>query len=129
VAVADSAAALLTRDDVDAVLNLTIPAVHAEVSRAALGAGKHVYSEKPLAATREEADTILADLGGLRDGGGPRLGCAPDTVLGAGIQTARKAVDDGLIPLGYQSSYGIVSAYIRRKRTSPTAGAARPPAP
>ncbi|MET9088352.1 Gfo/Idh/MocA family oxidoreductase [Streptomyces sp. NPDC004237] len=93
VAVAADVAALVARDDVDAVLNLTIPAAHAEVALAALGAGKHVYGEKPLAATREEADAVLA---AAREAG-LRVGCAPDTVLGTGTQTARKAVDDGLI--------------------------------
>ncbi|MFD8378209.1 Gfo/Idh/MocA family protein [Streptomyces sp. NPDC059679] len=92
-AVAESVADLVARDDVDAVLNLTIPAAHAEVALAALGAGKHVYGEKPLAANRKEADAVLetARTAGLR------VGCAPDTVLGTGTQTARKAVDDGLI--------------------------------
>ncbi|MFF2063078.1 Gfo/Idh/MocA family protein [Streptomyces sp. NPDC058200] len=93
VEVAGSVADLVVRPDVDAVLNLTIPAVHAEVARAALAAGKHVYGEKPLTATREEADTLLA----AAEAAGLRIGCAPDTVLGTGIQTARKAVDDGLI--------------------------------
>ncbi|MBL1065561.1 Gfo/Idh/MocA family protein [Streptomyces sp. 7-21] len=93
VAVAASSDELLARDDVEAVLNLTLPAVHAEISLAALNAGKHVYSEKPLAATREDADALLAAASAT----GLRLGCAPDTVLGAGTQTARKAVDDGLI--------------------------------
>ncbi|MFD3520156.1 Gfo/Idh/MocA family protein [Streptomyces sp. NPDC058653] len=93
VAVAESVAALVARDDVDAVLNLTIPAAHAEVALAALGAGKHVYGEKPLAADRQEADAVLT---AAREAG-LRVGCAPDTVLGTGTQTARKAVDDGLI--------------------------------
>ncbi|WP_405791943.1 Gfo/Idh/MocA family protein [Streptomyces sp. NBC_01506] len=93
VAVLPSVAALVARDDVDAVLNLTIPAAHAEVALAALRAGKHVYGEKPLAANREEADAVLA---AARETG-LRVGCAPDTVLGTGTQTARKAVDDGLI--------------------------------
>ncbi|WP_330177135.1 Gfo/Idh/MocA family oxidoreductase [Streptomyces sp. NBC_01498] len=93
VAVAATAAELLARPDVDAVLNLTLPAVHAEVARAALDAGKHVYGEKPLATTREEAAGLLA----LAAGRGLRIGCAPDTVLGTGVQTARRAVDDGLI--------------------------------
>ncbi|MFJ1916952.1 Gfo/Idh/MocA family protein [Streptomyces sp. NPDC088147] len=92
-AVAGSVAELVARPDVDAVLNLTIPAVHADVALTALAAGKHVYGEKPLAATREEADRMLAAAGA----GGLRIGCAPDTVLGTGVQTARKAVDDGLI--------------------------------
>lgn len=93
VAVAPTVADLVARDDVDAVLNLTIPAAHAEVALAALGAGKHVYGEKPLAANRKEADAVLA---AAREAG-LRVGCAPDTVLGTGTQTARKAVDDGLI--------------------------------
>ncbi|AQW46832.1 Gfo/Idh/MocA family protein [Streptomyces violaceusniger] len=93
VAVVPSVAELVARDDVDAVLNLTIPAAHADVALAALGAGKHVYGEKPLAANREEADAVLI---AAREAG-LRIGCAPDTVLGTGTQTARKAVDDGLI--------------------------------
>ncbi|WP_128376418.1 Gfo/Idh/MocA family protein [Streptomyces cavernae] len=84
---------LLARDDVDAVLNLTIPAVHAQVALAATAAGKHVYGEKPLAATREEATAVLA----AARRAGVRVGCAPDTVLGTGTQTGRKAMDDGLI--------------------------------
>jgi predicted dehydrogenase len=88
-----SVAGLVARDDVDAVLNLTVPAVHAEVALAAIAAGKHVYGEKPLAATREEAAAVL--LAARR--AGVRVGSAPDTVLGTGLQTARKAVDDGLI--------------------------------
>ncbi|SEG06515.1 Predicted dehydrogenase [Actinacidiphila yanglinensis] len=91
--VAGSVAALVARDDVDAVLNLTIPAVHAEVALAAIAAGKHVYGEKPLATSREEAAAILA----AAQAAGVRVGSAPDTVLGTGTQTARKAVDDGLI--------------------------------
>ncbi|KIF66454.1 oxidoreductase [Streptomyces sp. AcH 505] len=93
VAVVGSVADLVVRDDVDAVLNLTIPAVHAEVARAALAAGKHVYGEKPLTADLAEAGELLATAGAA----GLRVGCAPDTVLGTGVQTARKAVDDGLI--------------------------------
>ncbi|MEV7406065.1 Gfo/Idh/MocA family oxidoreductase [Streptomyces sp. NPDC091267] len=93
VAVAETVAALVARDDVDAVLNLTVPAVHVEVALAALRAGKHVYGEKPLAAGRKEAESILE---AAREGG-LRVGCAPDTVLGTGTQTARRAVDEGLI--------------------------------
>lgn len=84
---------LLADPDVALVLNLTIPAAHAEVATRALEAGKHVYGEKPLAVTVEEARTVL-DLGRRR---GLWVGCAPDTVLGTGIQTARRAIDDGLI--------------------------------
>lgn len=92
-AVVPTVADLVARDDVDAVLNLTVPAVHAEVALAALRAGKHVYGEKPLAADRKEAESVLE---AARESG-LRVGCAPDTVLGTGTQTARKAVDDGLI--------------------------------
>ncbi|GHJ42408.1 Gfo/Idh/MocA family protein [Streptomyces sp. TS71-3] len=93
VAVAPSVVDLAGRDDVDAVLNLTIPAAHASVALTALSAGKHVYGEKPLTANRGEAESVLA----AARAGGLRVGCAPDTVLGTGTQTARKAVDDGLI--------------------------------
>lgn len=86
-------AELVAAPDVDAVLNLTIPAVHAEVALTALAAGKHVYGEKPLATTRAEADRLLA----AAAASGLRIGCAPDTVLGTGVQTARAAVDAGLI--------------------------------
>ncbi|MFJ2558418.1 MULTISPECIES: Gfo/Idh/MocA family protein [unclassified Streptomyces] len=96
-AVARSAAEVAARDDVDAVLNLTIPAAHADVALTALAAGKHVYGEKPFATTREEADALLAAAADAGVGSGLRMGCAPDTVLGTGVQTARKAVDDGLI--------------------------------
>lgn len=84
---------LLTATDIDLVLNLTVPAAHAEVAKAALRSGKHVYGEKPLAATLAEADEMLT----LSAAGGLRVGCAPDTVLGIGTQTARQAVDSGLI--------------------------------
>lgn len=77
--------------EVEAVLNLTIPVAHASVALAAIGAGKHVYGEKPLAVTRQEARPVLeaAAQAGLR------VGCAPDTVLGTGTQTARALLDRG----------------------------------
>jgi predicted dehydrogenase len=84
----------LVRDrDVDVVVNLTIPAAHAEVSRTALEAGKSVYSEKPLATTVAEGRALV----GCAERRGLRLGCAPDTFLGAGLQTCRKLIDDGAI--------------------------------
>lgn len=84
---------LLAADDVDLVLNLTIPAAHAEVALKAIAAGKSVYGEKPLAATTAEARQVLD---AAREAG-VLVGCAPDTVLGTGVQTARKAIDDGMI--------------------------------
>ncbi|MFF7472993.1 Gfo/Idh/MocA family oxidoreductase [Streptomyces sp. NPDC008092] len=82
---------LCAADDVDLVLNLTIPAAHAEVAHAAIAAGKHVYGEKPLAATTAEARAVLD----AAERAGVRVGCAPDTVLGTGVQTARAALDAG----------------------------------
>ena len=84
---------LLADSDVQIVVNLTIPAVHAAVSRRVLEAGKHVYSEKPLATNREDAALLLA----LARSKGLRVGCAPDTFLGAGLQTCRQLIDDGHI--------------------------------
>lgn len=90
---ARSVAALLASDDIELVVNLTIPDAHAKVSRAILKAGKHVYSEKPLATTRKDAAKILkrAKKKNLRVGG------APDTFLGGAWQTIRKLLDDGAI--------------------------------
>jgi predicted dehydrogenase len=84
---------LLTSDDVDVVLNLTIPAAHAEVSLQALDAGKHVYSEKPLATTVADGVAIVA----AAKARGLSIGAAPDTVLGAGVQEARALIDGGAI--------------------------------
>ncbi|PRB40837.1 oxidoreductase [Arthrobacter sp. MYb23] len=84
---------LLAAEDVDLVLNLTIPAAHADIALKAIAAGKSVYGEKPLAATTAEAQQVLD----AAFAAGVTVGCAPDTVLGTGIQTARKAIDDGLI--------------------------------
>ncbi|MFI2364584.1 Gfo/Idh/MocA family protein [Promicromonospora sp. NPDC019610] len=88
-------AELTTDPEVDLVLNLTIPAAHAEIALQAIAGGKHVYGEKPLAVTPAEARTVLD----AARAAGVRVGCAPDTVLGTGLQTARKAIDDGAIGL------------------------------
>jgi predicted dehydrogenase len=84
--------------EVDIVLNLTRPYEHFGVSSEALKAGKHVYSEKPLGATFEEGTELVR----LAEEKGLMLGGAPDTFLGAGIQTCRKLIDDGYIgrPIG-----------------------------
>jgi predicted dehydrogenase len=85
--------ALLGADDVEIILNLTLPAAHAEVSRAAVAAGKHVYSEKPLATSLQDA-VALTEEAEAKD---LRLGCAPDTILGAGLQTAKALIDEGRV--------------------------------
>jgi predicted dehydrogenase len=86
-------AELLASDEVDTVLNLTIPAAHAEIALGALEHGKQVFGEKPLAVTLESGRSILR----AADARGMRVGSAPDTVLGTGLQTARAAIDSGLI--------------------------------
>ncbi|MBW4701861.1 MULTISPECIES: Gfo/Idh/MocA family protein [unclassified Micromonospora] len=88
-----SVARLLDHPDVQTVLNLTIPAAHVEVSLAAIDAGRHVYVEKPLAVELPQGRTVLDRAASA----GVRVGCAPDTVLGTGTQTARAAIDGGLI--------------------------------
>lgn len=84
---------LLADDAVDAVLNLTIPAAHAEIALAAIRAGKHVYNEKPLGTTRQQGKQIVEEAKAK----GVRVGCAPDTFFGAGHQTARKLIEEGAI--------------------------------
>ncbi|MCB8840431.1 Gfo/Idh/MocA family protein [Aurantimonas sp. VKM B-3413] len=84
---------LLAQGDIDIVLNLTVPAAHAEVSLAALEGGKHVYCEKPLATTVADGAAIVE----AARAKGLRVGCAPDTVLGASVQEARRQIDAGAI--------------------------------
>ena len=84
---------LLARDDIDIVINLTIPLAHAEVSLQILEAGKHAYCEKPLAVDRDDGARVVS----AAQAAGLRVGCAPDTFLGGGGQTARKVIDDGAI--------------------------------
>jgi predicted dehydrogenase len=84
---------LLADDGIDAVINLTIPAAHVEVGMKALRAGKHVFAEKPLGLNPEEALPMLELAAEL----GLRVGSAPDTVLGTGVQTARQVLDSGVV--------------------------------
>lgn len=98
-----TAADVLANPDVDLVVNLTIPAVHVEVSRAAVEAGKHVWTEKPIGLDRESTRELLA----LAAQKGVRIGSAPDTLLGPGFQTAKRAIADGVIgtPLFVQTIF------------------------
>ena len=84
---------LLQDERVDLVLNLTTPQHHASLNAAAIAAGKHVYVEKPLAVTLADGEASMA----RAEAAGVRLGCAPDTFLGGGIQACRKLIDDGAI--------------------------------
>lgn len=90
---AGTTAEALEYPGVDLVVNLTIPAAHAEVATAALRAGKHVWNEKPLAHDVRSGRALL----GLAEKTGLRVGCAPDTVLGAGLQSARRLINAGTI--------------------------------
>ena len=84
---------LLADPEIDLVVNLTGLPQHFAINKAALQAGKHVYSEKPLAGTSAEARELL-DLAAER---GLRVGCAPDTLLGGGHQAAKAVLDEGRI--------------------------------
>ncbi len=85
--------AMLADPDIDCIVNLTPVQAHFATSKAILAAGKHLYSEKPLATTRAEAGELMA----LARANGLRIGCAPDTFFGAAHQEARAAIDSGLI--------------------------------
>jgi predicted dehydrogenase len=89
---------LLADPAIDIVLNLTTPDAHVPVALQAIAAGKHVYGEKPLAVSIDEARRMLA----AAEAAGVRVGCAPDTFLGGGHQSARRLLDDGAIgrPVG-----------------------------
>jgi len=84
---------LLADPEIDYVLNLTVPQAHLPVAMAAIANGKHVYNEKPLAVTRVEAQTMMT----AARAKALRIGCAPDTFMGAGIQTCRRMIDEGKI--------------------------------
>lgn len=88
-----SVAELLADKAIEIVINLTIPAAHAEVALQAIAAGKHTQCEKPFAVTREDGQKVLA----AAKAKNLRVGCAPDTFLGAGYQTCRKLIDEGAI--------------------------------
>ncbi|MCL2411023.1 MAG: Gfo/Idh/MocA family oxidoreductase [Treponema sp.] len=83
----------MLNSDIDILLNITPPKYHFEIACAAVKAGKHIFNEKPFCTKREEAEEILK-LAKEKD---VRVGSAPDTFLGAGIQTCRKLIDDGWI--------------------------------
>ena len=84
---------MLADPEIQVVINLTIPKAHAVVAFAAVDAGKSVYNEKPLTISREDGQKLLEKAKAK----GVLVGCAPDTFMGAGIQTSRKMIDDGWI--------------------------------
>jgi predicted dehydrogenase len=90
---ARSVEALLASPDIDIVVNLTVPNAHYGVSKAALAAGKHVFSEKPITVDAAHASELVA----LAAAKGLKYGCAPDTFLGGGARLAREVLDSGRI--------------------------------
>jgi len=94
---------VLADPDVQVVVNLTVPAVHVAVSSAAIAAGKHVWTEKPLGLDRDGTAQLLREA----EAAGLRIGSAPDTVLGPGFQSAKRAILDGVIgePLFAQAAF------------------------
>lgn len=93
-----SVAEMLASADVDVVVNITPPLRHASTTQAVLEAGKHVYVEKPITSSLSTAQELLATAGAKK----LLVGAAPDTFLGSAGQTARRALDAGLIgePIG-----------------------------
>lgn len=85
--------AMLDDPEIAIVVNLTVPAAHAEVSRRIIAAGKDVYSEKPFAIDFADAEALVAEAAAA----GVRIGSAPDTFLGAAHQTVRRLIDEGRI--------------------------------
>ncbi|HET9872695.1 MAG TPA: Gfo/Idh/MocA family oxidoreductase, partial [Propionibacteriaceae bacterium] len=94
---------VLAHPDVELVVNLTTPDAHVEVSSAAIAAGKHVWSEKPLGLDRYATATLLERARDAR----VRVGSAPDTLLGPGFQSAKRAIASGIIgePLFAQTAF------------------------
>jgi len=86
-------AELLADPTIDIVIDLTIPGAHYEVGLAVLHAGRSLYNEKPLAIERPDGARLLAEAAAR----GLRVGCAPDTFLGGGLQTCRALINDGAI--------------------------------
>ena len=117
---------MLANPDIDMVVILTPVETHFDLIKKALLAGKHVYTEKTMTVTLEQANELMA----LADEKGLLLCSAPDTFLGKGLQTARKAIDDGLLGDIYSFSIAcnrcndILTAYFPFLR-APGAGALR----
>ena len=97
-------ATVLAMPEVELIVNLTVPAVHASVALQAIRAGKHFYGEKPFALSVQEARTVTAAATEC----GVQLGNAPDTFLGAGLQTARRLIEEGRIgtPISAKATFG-----------------------
>lgn len=111
-----SVEALMARDDIGIVVNLTRPNEHFSVSHAALRAGKHVFSEKPITVEAADAAMLVAEA----EKRGLKLGCAPDTFLGAGGRTAREIVDSGRIGKVLSGTCFLMSHGMEHSHPDPT---------
>ena len=107
---------LLADAAVELVVNLTIPSAHAEVALRAVEAGKSVYNEKPLAIARADGERLLR----LASERGVRVGGAPDTFLGAGLQTCRRLIDDGAIGTPVSFTAAMLSRGMEHWHPDPT---------
>ena len=105
----------LARDDLELIVNLTIPVAHASVASAALASGKHVWNEKPIAAQQEEANALVAQA----DAAGLLIGTAPDTFLGPGLQVARQMIERGDIGTPLTATIAFQSAGPHRWHPNP----------
>lgn len=112
---ARSVDALLAADDIDVVVNLTIPLAHFEVTRSILEAGKHAYSEKPVVLSLDEGKGLHA----LAETKGLRVGSAPDTFLGGAHQLARRAIDAGEIGQVHAGTSHFMSAGMEHWHPNP----------
>ncbi len=107
--------ALLRHPEVEVVLCLTPPDSHAQIAAEAIAAGLHVYTEKPLATSVDDARQVLA----AADDAGLLVGCAPDTFLGAGIQTVRAAIEAGAIGTPATAEFRLLARPPERWHPSP----------
>lgn len=110
-----SVEAMMAREDIDTILNLTIPAAHAPLALEAIARGKHVYQEKPLATSLEDGRRVLDAAAAA----GVRVACAPDTVLGPGMQTARKLIAEGRIGRVITGSAAMMTHGMEARHPSP----------
>lgn len=108
--------AMLADPEIELIVNLTIPAAHADVALAAVRAGKSVYNEKPLTASREDGRSLLA----LARQQGVLVGGAPDTFLGGGMQTGRRLIDEGVIGTPIAASASMFTRGHERWHPDPT---------
>lgn len=106
---------LLANPEVELIINLTVPQAHASIALAAVQAGKHIYNEKPLTIERAEARQLLE----LAEARGLRVGCAPDTFLGGGLQTCRKLIDEGAIGTPVGATAFMMSRGVERWHPNP----------